>query len=69
MKYNDNMTKDNNIGPRDKAVKIKSEAAVTAEKRITDNEEIRRRKNKSYADAVKQHNRTILNEMNKHLIN
>ena len=64
-----NMQKYDDIGSRNRAVKLGTEAAVIEQRRITDNEEIRRRKNKSYADAVKQHNRTMLNEMNKHLIN
>ena len=70
-KNNDNRTKGDNIGQRDKTIKFKLEETIITEKRImnpTDNKEIRRRKNKSYVDAVKQHNQTILNEMNKHLI-
>ena len=62
---------DDATGPRNEAVRFKSEETFITEKRIinpTDNEGIRRRKNKTYADAVKQHNRIFLNEMNEHLI-
>ena len=67
----DVMKNDDATGPRNEAVRFKSEETIITEKRIinpTDNEGIRRRKNKTYADAVKQHNRIFINEMNKHLI-